>query len=453
MALLEDAIKFIDQSTIKDLIEKADAVLVAYSGGADSSVLLHFLSEYLKDKKARLAAAHLNHMIRGEEADRDQQFCKRTAEALGVDFYTKNIDIPKIASESGKTLEEVARDERYAFLLDIASTLGETTLIATAHNSTDNLETMIFNLARGTGTAGMGGIAPIRQNIIRPLLSVSGEEIREYARDNGIEYVVDSTNADTAYTRNHIRKNIVPLLKEINSQVEDAALRLSRIAREESDLICGEAEKLLSDGAINKKDFAAAHPAIRARALQMLYKKTAGAENGLSAVHLNKAVEFAAESEGELSLPGELVLFVDKDIIYVEKKKIKAAPDEVFLKADGKAVPFGEDFAVALCEKGKEPVADANIYNLFIQQSACFDTIYGSLFVRARREGDRILTCKMHKKLKKLMCDKGIPHRFRESLPIFCDDSGILWAPNVALRDNARGDDITMYVFTLKGNL
>ncbi len=453
MALFLRVKEYLLNSGIEELIEKADAVLVAYSGGADSCVLLHFLSEYLKDKNIRLAAAHLNHMIRGEEAERDQQFCKKTAEALGVEFYTKKCDIPKIARERGETLEEAARHERYAFLEDIADSIGETTLIATAHNSTDNLETLIFNLARGSGTAGMGGIAPIRQNIIRPLLSVSGKEIRDYAEEKGIEFVVDSTNADTAYTRNHIRKNIVPLLKEINPQAEDAALRLAEIARSESEFIYGEAEKLILGKCIEKERFSRAHEALRARALQTLYKRAAGAQNGLSAVHLHKAVDFAASSEGELSLPGGYALYVDKDVIYVEKKKSKAAPEQILLEANGNIVPFGDDFAVALCKKGKEPVVDANIYNLFIQQSACFDTIYGSLFVRCRREGDRILTCKMHKKLKKLMCDKGIPHRFRESLPIFCDDSGILWAPMVALRDKANGDDITMYVFTLKGNL
>ena len=254
MALTQRASEFIRHSGIDKMIERADAVLVAYSGGADSSVLLHFLADHLKDKKTRLAAAHLNHMIRGEEARRDQSFCKKTAEELGIEFYTKECDIPKIARESGKTLEEAARHERYAFLLDIAHSLGETTLIATAHNSTDNLETMIFNLARGTGMAGMGGIAPIRQNIIRPLLSVSGEEIREYAKEKGIEYVVDSTNGDTAYTRNHIRKNIVPLLGEINSQAEGAALRLSKIARTESDFINQEAEKLFSENGIEKEN-------------------------------------------------------------------------------------------------------------------------------------------------------------------------------------------------------
>ena len=453
MELFEKAKNFTTESGIAELINNSDAVLIAYSGGADSSVLLHFLFQYLKGTKIKLAAAHLNHMIRGKEADRDQSFCKKTTEELNIPFYTKNIDIPKIAAENGKTLEEAARDERYSFLSDIAQILGENTLIATAHNSTDNLETVIFNLARGSGTTGMGGIAPIRKNIIRPLLCVSGEEIRSYAKENNIQYVTDSTNADTAYTRNHIRKNIVPLLREINPSAEEAVLRLTKIARSEVDYIKSEAAKLSANGYVTRDDFCKAHPALRTRILHTLYTDFAGTPDGLSAAVLENAAEFASGATGKISLPHNITLFSDRDRIYIGTANEEKCCEKTLLSLilNAPAVPFGENFAVALCEKGKEPIYDINIYNLFIKQSTSFDTIYGSLFVRCRREGDRILINKMHKKLKKLMCDKGIPLRFRESLPIFCDESGIIWAPKLALRDGAKGEDITMYVFTLKG--
>ncbi|MBR4071102.1 MAG: tRNA lysidine(34) synthetase TilS [Clostridia bacterium] len=453
MDIFEKARQFIEENGIAQLINNSDAVLVAYSGGADSSALLHFLCDYLKNSNVMLAAAHLNHMIRGAEAEYDQSFCEKTAKALSIPFYTKNIDIPKIAAESKKTLEEAARDERYAFLSDIAQTLGENTLIATAHNSTDNLETLIFNLARGTGIAGIGGIAPVRRNIIRPLLCVSGEDIREYLKENNIKYVVDSTNADTAYTRNHIRKNIVPLLKEINSSAEEAALRLSKIARSESQYIQNEAEKLIYNGAIKRTDFDSAHPALKSRAILTLYKYLNGSSNGLSSVHLDAALDFPPQETGELSLPCTTTLFFDKDVIYMSRETHDPSNEKtaVELRVDGITHPFGKQFAVALCEAGKEPIYDANIYNLFIKQSTSFDTIYGSIFVRERLDGDKILSKKMHKKLKKLMCDKKIPIRYRNDLPVFCDDNGILWVPTVALRDNANGNDITMYVFKLKG--
>lgn len=453
MELFEKAEKYLHETEIEGLIDASDAVLVAYSGGADSSVLLHFLFEYLKNKNVTLAAAHLNHMIRGEEAERDQSFCRKTAEELGIQFFTKNADIPKIASESGKTVEEAARDERYAFLLDISKRLGENTLIATAHNATDNLETVIFNLARGSGTVGMGGISPIRGNIIRPLLSVTSEEIREYAHNRSIPYVTDSTNADTAYTRNYVRKNIVPLIKDLNPSAEEAVLRLGKISRLEADFISEEANKLCLNGYIERNAYISAHPALRSHALRTLYAQKNGSINGLSMTNLDIAADFAYSGRGKISLPNNITLFSDSDRIYLDTDKAEkgGSPKALILADDGVAVPFGKDFAVALCPKGKEPIYDENIYNLFIQQSADFGTIYGRLFVRCRETGDCILTGRMHKKLKKLMCDANIPLRYRNKLPLFCDDHGIIWIPGVSIRDGAKGRDITMYVFTTKG--
>ena len=453
MELFEKVKKCITENNIEQLIEGSDAVLVAYSGGADSSVLLHILCDYLKSKNIPLAAAHLNHMIRGDEAERDQSFCKKQAEEMGIPFFTKNVDIPKIASESGKTVEEAARDERYAFLLDICHRLGKNTLIATAHNATDNLETVIFHLARGSGTVGMGGISPVRNNIIRPLLSVTGEEIREFAREKQISYVTDSTNADTDYTRNYVRKNIVPLIKNLNPSAEDAVLRLGKISRLEADYISSEANKLCCGGYIERNVFVSAHPALRNHALRILYKQINGTTNGLSMTNLDIAGQFACNSKGRIDLPNNITLFADSDRVYMKKicEEENPPPSVLYLSPDGIAVPFGKGFAVALCPEGKEPVYNKNIYNLFIQQSADFDTIYGRLFVRCRETGDKILTGKMHKKLKKLMCDTEIPLRYRNNLPLFCDECGIIWVPKAALRDGAKGCNITMYVFTTKG--
>ena len=315
MELFEKVKKYICENNIENLIEGSDAILIAYSGGADSSVLLHIMYDYLKSKNIPIAAAHLNHMIRGEEAERDQRFCKNQAEEMGIPFFTKNVDIPKIAAESGKTVEEAARDERYAFLLDICHRLGENTLIATAHNATDNLETVIFNLARGSGTVGMGGISPIRNNIIRPLLSVTSEEIRAFADNNGIDYVTDSTNADTDYTRNYVRKNIVPLIKNLNPSAEDAVLRLGKISRLEADYISSEANKLCCDGYIDRNAFTCAHPALRNHALRILYKQINGTTNGLSMTNLDIASQFACSSKGKIDLPNNITMFSDSDRI------------------------------------------------------------------------------------------------------------------------------------------
>ncbi len=452
MDIFEKATQYMNESGIAKLIESSDAVLVAFSGGADSSVLLLLLKEYLKDKNVRLGAAHLNHMIRGEEAERDQEFCRDMCKKLDIEFYTKYSPVPQIAKEKNMTLEEAARNERYDFLWDTAGSMGKNTLIATAHNATDNMETVIFNLARGSGTTGIGGIAPIRDNkIIRPILCLCSEEIRDYANKNGIDFVFDSTNTDTVYTRNFVRHRIVPLLREINPSADDAVLRLSKIARKESDYITEEAEKLTENGYIKRTDFETAHPALRERAIRALYIRHKGSADGLSMKNLETAARFSLEGRGRLSLPSSMTLFSDTDRIYFGEENEAEVSETVELAPDGVVRHFGENFAIALCAKGKEPVYNINIYNLFIQQNISFDTIYGSIFVRCRKSGDRIFSGGMHKKVKKLMCDKNVPLRYRNELPLFCDEKGILWVPSVQLRDGPRGEDLIMYVFTVKG--
>ncbi len=450
MELLKRAEEYMRANGIDRLIDKAPAVLVAFSGGADSAVLLRVMNEYLRNKSAVLAAAHLDHMIRGDEAVRDREFCRKAAEKLHIPFYTVSRDVPVYAKKTGMTVEEAARKLRYEFLDDIARKLGENTLIATAHNSTDNLETVIFNLARGSGTVGMGGIAPVRDSrIIRPLLFVSGEEIRTYAKVHSIDFVYDSTNGDTAYTRNFVRHNIVPALKEINPSAEEAVLRLGSISRNEADFINYEAQKLICNSSIKRSDFECAHPALQSAALRLLYKKEKGSADGLSMKNLQLACDFILNGRGYLSFP-HLTLLSDSDIICFTRETEREATI-ITPSDDGIAVPFGENFAIAVTKGEKEPFYDKNIYNLFIKQSVCFDTIYGSIFVRARRAGDRILSGGMHKRLKKLMCDKNVPLRYREHLPLFCDENGLIWIPSVALRDGARGKDATMYVLIKKG--
>lgn len=457
-AFYKKAVDFMTDTELDKKIYNSTCILVAYSGGADSTVLLHFLYEYLKNTNIKLAAAHLNHMIRGEEAVRDREFCRTTVEALNIPFYTKDTDIPQIAKESGLGTEECARIERYKFLNEVASSLGKDALIATAHNSTDNMETVLFNLIRGSGTSGMEGIAPCRDNIIRPLLSNTSDEIRNFATEMRLEYVTDSTNNETVYTRNFIRKNIIPLTRQINPQAEDAVLRLNKIARSESDFILAEAKKLTEKGYINIKDYKNCHQAVKKRSIALLYALKNGSQNGLSMTHINAAYELCEKGNGMISFPN-CTLYCDIDRIYFRAKEEDAndgipACYEISLYPDGIAVPFGEHFAVALCAKDKTPVFDENIYNLFIQQPACFGTINRGVYVRCRKAGDKLLCGGKHKKLKKLLCDSKIPLRIRNSLPIFCDECGILWVPTVAVRDNTAGktNDYIMYLFALKEN-
>ena len=226
---------------IADLTDCAAAIIVAFSGGADSALLLSYLSE----KYGSVAAAHFNHNLRGEESQRDNDFCREFCSSRNIRFFEGAANISAIAENTGESLEECGRRERYAFFdrcrkelsLEL-SCIEDKILIATAHNSDDNLETVIFNLARGSGLRGLRGIAPVRDGkYIRPLLALTSEEVRTVCAERGIPYVVDSTNLDDDYTRNRIRHRIVPELERINPAVRRNVARSSQLISLDNDHI------------------------------------------------------------------------------------------------------------------------------------------------------------------------------------------------------------------------
>ena len=219
---------------------KIEPFLVALSGGADSRALFDISSKYCRENGSFFYAAHVNHGIRGDEAIRDRDFCIALARACPEcrDIFVLDADVPKMAAESGRSLELEARLLRYSFFNNIMKEKN-IELLATAHNADDNLETLIFNLTRGSGARGMRGSPQYRLFeggiIVRPILCMTKSEILDYCRENSLEFVTDSTNECTDYSRNLIRAKIVPLLEELNPEVRRAAMRLSDSMRE----VCG----------------------------------------------------------------------------------------------------------------------------------------------------------------------------------------------------------------------
>ncbi|WP_197026378.1 tRNA lysidine(34) synthetase TilS [Oribacterium sp. P6A1] len=231
------------------LVEKGDDILVGLSGGPDSVFLLYALDMFKESLGYSLHAVHVHHGIRGEEADRDMKFSEELCNNLEIPFKKVFVDAPKLAGEKGMSLEEAARILRYeAFETTrkeiedklTAVTGGQETensrcLIAVAHHMDDQAETVLHNLVRGSGIRGLSGMEPKRGFIIRPLLSVKREYILSKLKDNGIPYVIDSTNLDTRYTRNHIRSEILPGLREINPEASSHIARTADILREADD--------------------------------------------------------------------------------------------------------------------------------------------------------------------------------------------------------------------------
>ena len=245
---------FKDPHTLAGLDER-EPVLVALSGGSDSSALLHLLCVLKQKRDFPLYAAHVNHNIRteafGNEAARDEAFCTSLCSSLGVELFVHRADVPQIAQTEGKSIETAARDVRYDFFAKIMEQKG-IRILATAHNADDNFETQIFNLCRGCGIEGISGIPTARPLdrkgqcvAVRPLLSATKQEIFELCSQNHIEYVSDSTNFEDDCTRNKLRLNLIPMLREIFPSPEKSGARLSDAAREDNDFITSEAKRFL----------------------------------------------------------------------------------------------------------------------------------------------------------------------------------------------------------------
>lgn len=422
-------------------------ILVAFSGGADSTSLLHMLVKQAKSTGAKIYAAHVNHMIRGAEADRDEEFCRATAEKLGIEIFVCRKDVPAYARESGKSIETAARDVRYEFF-DSVMKQRSIPLLATAHNANDNLETMIFNMIRGCGLTGMCGIPLTRPcahgTVVRPILSMSRDEILQYCEANGLSYVTDSTNTDTDYTRNKIRHTVIPSLMSINSSAVENSARLSRSLRDDSMCLISMAdwflEELNDDASIETQKLLGSPAAIANRAIMSLYQSVSGGKS-LEYVHIDAIRALCADAvpHSSIDLPSGIVAKIENSRLYIEKKtqKITGTPPffQTLCEGDNFISQINAQIIIGNSQNTK------NIYKNSILLYLDSAKICGSLVARERRPQDKIRSGGINKNVKKLLCDKKIPLDIRYRLPILCDDNGIVAVPLAAVRDGVTSRD------------
>ena len=425
-------------------LPKDTPVLLALSGGADSASLLSMLAISCKESGAPLYAAHLDHMIRENEHERDRALCEKLAKNYGVTLFCECVDVPALAREAGESEELAARNARYAFFERIMRE-HSIPILVTAHNADDNLETLLLNLTRGSGLRGMCGIPQTRAfangYIARPIISMTKAEILEYCKENGIEYVFDSSNACVDYSRNRIRAKVIPELKGINSSCLSSALSTSSLLRDDADFIDRETEKFLSenatDGIISLEALKNQPRAILSRALIRL----SGAP--LEHCHILDLITLIERAipHSSLSLPQRKKAVIENSNLYftddarneLENNEDYSYPLSMGINAfDGftvEIVPFTES-------SPKSQQTNKNIYKKEMKAVISIDKINGSLYVRNRRDGDTVFQGGMTKKLKKLMCEMKLPLKERSTLPIITDDSGILIVPFIAKRDD-----------------
>lgn len=227
-----------------DMLTGCERVTVALSGGADSVTLLHSLKTLQGELGTELSACHVNHNLRGEESDGDEAYVRRLCSELEVPLRVFSVDVAGSTAKHQST-EERARELRYQAFEEMSRELGSK--VATAHNACDNAETVLLNMLRGTGLKGLCGIPPVRDYLIRPLIFCTRDEIEGYCRENGLEYVTDSTNASTAYTRNKIRLELMPKLLEINPSLYEGIGRMTYALSRDSRFLEDMAKDALAD--------------------------------------------------------------------------------------------------------------------------------------------------------------------------------------------------------------
>jgi len=320
--------------TIDDfgMLKENDTVLAAVSGGPDSVALVLSLLALKKKYDIKISLAHLNHMLRGEEALRDEIFVKGLAKRLALPFHEGRKDIKAYAKKHGLSIEEAGREARYRFFDLLAENHGYTK-IATGHNKDDNAELVLMNLLRGTGPKGLSGIPPIRDTqYIRPLIRVSKKQILDFLKHRNQAYVFDSSNKDMKYLRNNIRYKLMPHLQsEYNPDIIDALDRLSNILKQEEDFWDAETKIQFNNCLIKTKDASIVfsktllsdlHPALLNRVLRKAIKKIKKDLKRISFTHINDIIEFCFNKPSGISLdlPGQIRVYKKNNAIIIKKE-------------------------------------------------------------------------------------------------------------------------------------
>lgn len=286
-----------------DLLPGGGTVLCALSGGRDSMAMLHILSR-LAEEGFRVAAAHFNHRLRSA-ADRDEAFVRDWCRERDIPLTCGAGDVRTFAAREGLGIEDAARKLRYAFLETVARDMGADR-IATAHHREDNAETVLLHLLRGTGLQGLGGIAPVRGKIVRPLLETSRAEIDEYVQRNSIPYVEDESNQDTHFTRNRLRLEVLPLLEEISPGCGGRIAAAAELLREENDHLRREAEALVPEAADGAVSLPVPVLDRQDKAIQRRLVRAMGQKSGVELTKAQTEAVLSLKSGGCLDLPEDL---------------------------------------------------------------------------------------------------------------------------------------------------
>lgn len=455
-ALLQKVRRWIEE---EGLFPQTGRIIAALSGGADSLAMTAMLASLFP--KERILCAHVNHGIRGEEAQADEAFVAQWCREQGLALEVLHADVPGEARRSGEGLEACGRRVRYAFLEKLAP--GENDRIATAHTRSDQAETVLLHLLQGAGLRGLSGIRPVRGKVVRPVLCLSRQETEAFCREKGLLFRTDSTNSSVEYTRNRLRLEVLPLLRELNPNIEETLVRTARGFRRDDDCLDALARQAL-EKARPQGDGEERSPFLKTAPLQSLpdglalramelYFRERGCPRP-ETVHLETALGFLKAGGGRMHFPGGWELSVWTDRLCLAQIPESSGGWEVPVSlpetrlGDGRRL-FLEVFPVS------EMKNRINFHNLLFPILFDYDTISRSQAfwaVRTRRPGDRFVPAGrgVAKSLKKLLNEARVPPSQRERLAMLTAGEEILWLEGFGVCQRCRPGPQTRQVLLLR---
>jgi len=487
---------------VKDFIQRhrlvlcGQVVVVGVSGGADSVCLLNVLARWQKALDIKLYIAHLNHQLRGAEAESDSEYVASLASKLGVPATIGKCDVAAYRAERNCSVEEAARELRYDFLTGVATDVGASR-IAIGHTRDDQVETILMHILRGAGTSGLRGLKPCspvpyerhqlsaigyRILVIRPLLGITREETIGYCQEHQLEPRVDSSNLSLSFFRNRLRLELLPLLREYNPNVDEALLRLAEIAGDDVSFLEQQAFQLWDKVArqegnvvyLDKRETSALPVALQRQLIRLAVDRALGDTKDVEANHIEAIRSLLSKPVGKrTSLPHGLVCRGEYDEVVLGLFSPSPCPFPPFhgefpVKVPGETILSGWRVTAGISsvisrqspehsesrppfviaseakqsqQKGRSVVAEFDLHRV----GTC-------LFIRKRQPGDRFqpLGMDMPKRLQKFMVDAKIPLTWRESIPLVCSPQQILWVVGWRIDDRVKVTENTREILRLE---
>lgn len=417
-----------------ELLKKGDTVVLGFSGGPDSVFLLEVLMEYKRkiDSDLKVVLVHINHLLRGEASDGDEEFAKEMGEKYNLKIFSKRVNIEELGKVEKKGLEEIGREVRHSFFQEILKKVNGDK-IALAHNKDDQIETFLFRMIRGTSLEGLEGIAKKRDNYIRPVIDIYKSQIMDYLDKNSISYRIDKTNFENDFTRNSIRLDLIPFIeKRYNPKFKDKIFNLIGEIKEVNNENMVNLEEVLSEDKISLKKLESYSPYIQKKILnRYLNEKNVKSDR----YKIQSVIELLKKGGSKkISLNKEHYLLKEYDYLYVKKwknlemiKEKENSLNEVLLKIPGK-INFGRFEITAEINKEKnEKIKRGNeefLTNLDIGEI---------LKIRIKNPGDKIIPTGMsfEKKIKDILINAKIPQEQREEIPIIFHGDEVVWIGGV----------------------